>query len=247
MKEITFIPVQTTITTNEPFFTAIQRGLLSEHPDIQIMLTYFTQGSYRDDLFTEYGIVYPERLQNAVTKRRSEYLAARYCACQILNNMGYPEFQVASAQDRSPIWPENICGSISHSTNCAIVFAASNDKYQLVGIDIEKEIKQETIDSVSASIINETEAELLAKSPLTFIQAFTLAFSIKESLYKALYPHVKRFFDFHAAEIVEIDCVHHTVTIKLLQTLSDDYQAGSLFQGNFVLMPQQQLLTYIVG
>ncbi|MCC8380864.1 4'-phosphopantetheinyl transferase [Xenorhabdus sp. PB30.3] len=246
MKEITFTPAQTT-AINEPFFTAIQKGLLSGHPDIQIMLAYFTQGSYRDDLFTEYGIVYPERLQNAVTKRRAEYLAARYCACNILNNMGYPEFQVESAQDRSPIWPERICGSISHSTNCAVVFAASSDKYQWVGIDIEKEIKQETIDSVSASIINETEKALLAKSPLTFIQAFTLAFSIKESLYKALYPHVKQFFDFHAAEIVEIDCTHHTVTIKLLKTLTDDYQAGSLFHGNFVLMPQRQLLTYIVG
>ncbi|CDL79645.1 4'-phosphopantetheinyl transferase family protein [Xenorhabdus cabanillasii] len=246
MKEITFTPVQTT-AINEPFFTDIQRGQLSDHPEIQVMLTYFAPNFYQDNLFDKYGVTYPTRLHNAVTKRRAEYLAARYCTRRILKAMGYPEFQVETAKDRSPVWPEKIYGSISHSTNCAIVFAASGDKYQLIGIDIEKEIKQDTIDSVSASIINEAEAELLSKCPLSFIQAFTLVFSIKESLFKALYPHVKRFFDFHAAEIMEIDCIHRTITIKLLQTLSDEYQAGCQFHGNFVLMPQQQILTYIVG
>ncbi|MDR0218979.1 MAG: 4'-phosphopantetheinyl transferase superfamily protein [Enterobacteriaceae bacterium] len=244
MKKITFTSEQ--ILTHEPFFTEIQTGELSDHPDMQIMLTYFTPDGYQDDLFDQHGIAFPIRLQKSVVKRRAEYLAARYCVRQLLNNLGYPDVQVGNAEDRSPIWPENICGSISHSTQCAIVFVAPRDKYQLIGIDIEKEIKQETIDSVSASIINATEAELLSRCPLPFIQAFTLAFSIKESLFKALHPYVKRFFNFDAAEIVEIDCVQRTITIKLLQTLSDQYPAGCMFHGGFVLMPKQQLLTYII-
>ncbi|MBI6549466.1 4'-phosphopantetheinyl transferase superfamily protein [Xenorhabdus sp. VLS] len=246
MKTITFTSVQAT-TMNDPFFTNIQRGALPEHPDIQITQAYFNQAYYRDTLFDECGITYPTRLQNAVNKRRAEYLAARYCTQQVLNNLDYPDFQVTNAQDRSPIWPDNICGSISHSANCAIAFAAFDDKYRMIGVDIEQEIKSDTIESVSTSVINHTEAALLKECTLPFEQAFTLAFSIKESLFKALHPHVKRFFDFHAAEITSIDCSDHTVSIKLLQTLSDEYRAGSHFHGNFALMPQQQVLTYIVG
>ncbi|PHM61665.1 putative non-ribosomal peptide synthetase [Xenorhabdus ishibashii] len=235
-----------TATINDPFFTDIQTGTLSEHSDLQIIKTYFDPSCYRDALFNECGITYPNQLQNAVNKRRAEYLAARYCTQQALNRLGYPGFQVINAQDRSPIWPDNICGSISHSTNCAIAFAASGSKYRMIGADIEQEIKPDTIKSVSSSIINDNEVKLLTECPLPFAQVFTLAFSIKESLFKALYPHVKRFFDFHAAEITSIDCRDYAISIKLLQTLSDEYRAGSQFHGNFALMPQQQVLTYIV-
>ncbi|AOM42871.1 4'-phosphopantetheinyl transferase [Xenorhabdus hominickii] len=246
MKESTFTSVQTT-ALNAPFFRDIQIGSLLEHPNIQVMLTYFDQAHYQDTLFDEHGITYPFRLQNAVNKRRAEYLAARYCTQQILHALGYPDFQVTNAQDRSPIWPDNICGSISHSANCAIAFAASSDHYRIIGIDIEQEIKSETIESVATSVINDTEKTLLTACALPFEQAFTLAFSIKETLFKALHPHVKRFFDFHAAEITSIDCNDYSVSIKLLQTLSDKYQAGSQFHGNFALMPHQQVLTYLVG
>ncbi|MDX7986631.1 4'-phosphopantetheinyl transferase superfamily protein [Xenorhabdus sp. 12] len=245
MKKITFTSVQTS-SANDPFFTDLQTGSLPEYPDVQVMLAYFSQTFYRDTLFDEHGIAFPVNLQNAVNKRRSEYLAARYCTQQVLNHLNYPHFQVANAKDRSPIWPDNICGSISHSTNCAIAFAASCEHYRIIGIDIEQEIKTDTIENVSASIINDTEKALLAACSLPFGQAFTLAFSIKESLFKALYPHVKCFFDFHAAEITSIDCSSHTVSIKLLKTLSEQYQVGSLLHGTFVFMPQQQVLTYIV-
>ncbi len=246
MKTITFTSAQTA-TINDNFFNEIQTGVLFGYPDIQVMQTYFDQAYYRDTLFDECGIAYPPKLQSAVNKRRAEYLAARYCTQQVLDHLGYPGFQVANAQDRSPIWPENICGAISHTTNCAIVFAASCDKYRIIGADIEQEIKSDTIENVSHSIINNNEVALLTKCPLSFEQAFTLAFSIKESLFKALYPHVKCFFDFHAAEITSVDCSDHSVNIKLLQTLSDEYQAGSQFYGNFALMPRQQVLTYLIG
>ncbi|PHM46461.1 putative non-ribosomal peptide synthetase [Xenorhabdus mauleonii] len=246
MKKITFTSVQAS-SANDPFFADLQTGSLPEHPDVQVMLAYFSQAFYRDTLFDEHGITFPVNLQKAVNKRRSEYLAARYCTQYVLNHLNYPHFQVTNAVDRSPIWPDNICGSISHSTNCAIAFAASCDHYRIIGIDIEQEIKPDTIENVSASIINDAERALLTVCTLTLEQAFTLAFSIKESLFKALYPHVKCFFDFHAAEITAIDCHSHTVSIKLLQTLSEQYQAGLPFHGKFVLMPQQQVLTYIVA
>ncbi|MDC9593335.1 4'-phosphopantetheinyl transferase family protein [Xenorhabdus sp. IM139775] len=249
MKKIIFTsaltPAQAT-AVNDPFFTDRQAGILPEHSGLQIMKTDFDPSYYRDTLFGECDITNPPRLQNAVNKRRAEYLAARYCTQQVLNKLGYPDFQVTNAQDRAPIWPANICGSISHSANCAIAFAASRHQYRMIGIDIEQEIKSETIESVSSSIINGNEVKLLTGCSLPFEQVFTLAFSIKESLFKALYPHVKRFFDFHAAEITSIDCHDHAISIKLLQTLSDEYRAGSQFHGNFAFMPRQQMLTYIV-
>ncbi|WP_323861911.1 4'-phosphopantetheinyl transferase family protein [Xenorhabdus szentirmaii] len=243
MKKIMFTQA---VAVNDPFFTDLHIGSLPEHPDVQIMLAHFNQDCYRDNLFVEHGISFPDKLQNAVNKRRAEYLAARYCTQQALNNLGYPDFQVMNAPDRSPIWPDDICGSISHTTNCTIAFAAPNANFKIIGADIEQEINADTIKNVSASILKDAEITLLKKCTLSFEQAFTLAFSIKESLFKALYPHVKRFFDFHAAEVTSIDCNNHTVNIRLLQTLSEQYRADSQFHGKFALMPHQQVLTYIV-
>lgn len=57
---------------------------------------------------------------------------------------------------------------------------------------------------------------------------YTLLFSAKESLYKALYPHVQRFFDFQAAEMESHTAGSWQLCLK--EGLSPALPQGTLFQ-----------------
>lgn len=65
-----------------------------------------------------------------------------------------------------------------------------------LGIDLEKKLSKECVIEIKSSIISLDEENLILKSKLSFEDAFTLIFSAKESLFKALYPSVRAYFDF---------------------------------------------------
>jgi 4'-phosphopantetheinyl transferase EntD len=62
-------------------------------------------------------------------------------------------------------------------------------------------------------------------------RAATLVFSAKETLYKCLFPAVKRYFDFKEAELVSADAGRFS--IRLLVSLTDELQSGNVFEGRF--------------
>jgi 4'-phosphopantetheinyl transferase EntD len=77
------------------------------------------------------------------------------------------------------------------------------------------------------------EEHLLAQSSLSFEAAFTLAFSAKESLFKALYPSVGDYFDFSSAKITNICCSTNSFSMTLLKDLSKKLTRGNKFTGSF--------------
>uniref|UniRef100_UPI0026F03213 4'-phosphopantetheinyl transferase family protein n=1 Tax=Lonsdalea britannica TaxID=1082704 RepID=UPI0026F03213 len=80
--------------------------------------------------------------------------------------------------------------------------------------------------------------------PGRFSTLLTLAFSAKESLYKALYPQVKHYFDFLDVKLVTLDNVRHTFTLELLCDLSPDFPRGRRFSGTYQLR-EQDVITFI--
>ena len=62
--------------------------------------------------------------------------------------------------------------------------------------------------------------------------AVTLTFSLKESLFKALYPLVLTRFYFHDAELLAVDGA--TARLRLLVDLHADWPRGSELDGHFV-------------
>ncbi len=73
----------------------------------------------------------------------------------------------------------------------------------------------------------------MTQSTLDYEKAFTLAFSAKESLFKALYPKVNAFFDFSAAEIINLSIETRSFVIQLKETLGVDLNKGRRFMGNY--------------
>lgn len=161
----------------------------------------------------------PDDLIGAVPKRRSEFLAGRLVAALALRKAGLPE--TVGRAGRAPVWPAGVVGSITHSKDRAI--AAVSTRYGGVGLDCETLVSADRAMQLAAAIFSETEARLRPDA-LPFGTFFTLVFSAKEALYKALSLRLSRVPAFHEAVltalqpggmVVEMDGQSHPVRFRL--------------------------------
>ncbi|MBU2711126.1 4'-phosphopantetheinyl transferase family protein [Zooshikella harenae] len=184
--------------------------------------------------FLRLGITLPEEQNKAVLKRQIEFMAGRYCAQQALYAFGVkPPVMVPVNKDRSPHWPDGIVGAITHSDHLALAVVAAKKNVTALGIDLEKEIATTVARDIAKQIISLTEQNNCAKWGCPFNWFLTLAFSAKESLYKALYPHVKQFFGFETAELIELNTLEQSFRLQLTEDLSVNYKAGDCFRGMY--------------
>lgn len=193
----------------------------------------FNVVNYSYNLFEQFDIHFPQTIKSSVLKRQAEYLAGRYAARCALHNLGVKVKNITTGKHRSPIWPEGVSASITHTDSRAICVASYKYNYEYLGIDLEKRLNLKFIADIKESIINLQEENLLLQSELTFADAFTLTFSAKESLFKALYRSVGEYFDFSAAQITHICCITNRFTITLLVDLTKEIVAGVKFTGYF--------------
>jgi 4'-phosphopantetheinyl transferase EntD len=94
-------------------------------------------------------------------------------------------------------------------------------------------------------IVSPAEKQTLLESGLPFATALTLAFSVKESLYKALFPILRQAMDFRAAEITALFPATGQVQLRLTDSFASDFPVGRLFTGQVVLQAEQ-LLTWVI-
>jgi enterobactin synthetase component D len=142
---------------------------------------------------------------------------------------------VPRAPDGAPIWPVGWVGSISHSKSWVAAAVAPESAWRGLGIDVEELAAGESVDAIDAVCLNAAERRLARGGGLAPATARLLMFSAKESLYKCLYPMVRRFFDFPAAEVVAIDWTTNRMTLDLRQDLSPQWRAGTSMQAHFAL------------
>ncbi|GAA5442183.1 hypothetical protein Misp06_00352 [Microbulbifer sp. NBRC 101763] len=197
----------------------------------QLFECEFNPKEYSDLLFKALDVTLSEDVRLARDKRKSEFLAGRYCAQQALNHYGYQNIDIPIGQDRSPQWPKGVIGSITHAGNRAVC-AISRQSVGL-GIDYELPVTDKTANEISNLIVSEKEKLLLSNSGLPYANWLTLIFSIKESLFKALYPKVKQYFDFLDAEVFSIDHVQQTISLKLLRNLTPEVRSGQIYDGKY--------------
>lgn len=151
-----------------------------------------------------------EQLLHAGRKRKADHLAGRIAAFHALNRQAIPGI----GSSGEPLWPVGISGSISHSGNQAIAICR---KKGVVGIDCEAIIDESEAREIQDGVINAQEAQLLMECGLPFNLAFTLAFSAKESLFKALFPQVQAWMGFESARVTALAA--NTLTLTLTRPL----------------------------
>ncbi|WP_051235216.1 4'-phosphopantetheinyl transferase superfamily protein [Marinimicrobium agarilyticum] len=189
---------------------------------------------FRDDDFATLHVHRPQRLTQACRKRRAEYLAGRYAAKRVLEHLGYPWMQVGSDEDRVPVWPRRLKGSISHTNHEAVCAAFEGGSAGAsVGVDVERYLCSSKLDSVRELVVTRSERGLIANNAIDESWALTLFFSAKESLFKALYPQTRAAFDFREAEITVLNQSTKTFTIRLRTSVHVRFPKGWTALGRY--------------
>lgn len=205
---------------------------------VSVTLCHYDERCFNIQLFDKFKILLSNTISNSVVKRQAEYFAGRLAARYALERLGHEDFDVGTGLHRSPLWPPGICASITHANGIAICLASFNKQFEYVGVDMEKVISPDVVRKISRSIIKADEFSFLELLELDYNVAFTIVFSAKETLFKALYPSVGNYFDFSAAKIERICTQSGKFTLSLTENLTQDLVAGSLFEGFFALHDQ---------
>ena len=165
------------------------------------------------------------QIEHCGRKRQMEHLAGRIaaaCALKAVGVKGVP----GTGDQRQPLWPAPWSGSISHCDTRALAVVAARP----VGIDIENVLTLALAEELESSIISPAERGVLKASGLPFELALTLAFSAKESGFKACHPDVQAgvgFSDFTLAYIKEGNL--------LLRLSAGEYRLQWIKAGDYVI------------
>ena len=190
------------------------------------------------DDFARASIEQTASLQRSVAKRQAEYLAGRVCARAALQHLDGRVYVPGTHEDRSPIWPAGISGSITHGKGWAAAVVARQEDCRGLGLDQESLLSVERATRLAGEIL--TEAELQRMDPQQTGPVVTLTFSLKESLFKALYPIVLQRFYFEHAEVLEWSADGYA-RLRLLTDLSPQWHHGRELEAQFCLQGEQLL------
>ncbi len=164
--------------------------------------------------FTEADLLWlphHHQLSDAGRKRKADHLAGRIAAFHALNRQVIPGI----GSSGEPLWPAGVRGSLSHSGTQAVAICRDNG---LVGIDCEAIIAENEAREIQDGVLDPAEAQVLGDCGLPFALAFTLAFSAKESLFKALFPQVQAWMGFECARVTSLTA--DALTLMLTRPLS---------------------------
>lgn len=214
--------------------TPPQRQWLLPRPlaDVHLVSTRFEPAQLEQGDFQRWGIAPLE----AATKRQAEYLAGRICAHEALRHATGTPAVPAIGEDRAPCWPADATGSITHGAGFAAAIAARREHWLGLGLDVEKRLTVARADRLVEQIL--TPRELQGYRSLNDEHRallLTLTFSIKESLFKALYPLVNKRFYFQDAELLAHG-EDGQARLQLLTDLSPQWRNGAQLDGQFALM-----------
>lgn len=196
-------------------------------------------------LYIHQELEHPLKIAQARVERKNEYLCGRVLAQAVLNHHFGLDQSITSMYEPLPIWPSHVLGSISHSQNKLIVALSNNALY--LGIDIEHWVTSEFAQESAHLILTPSEFDLWkskAAEFFDFAHYVSLIFSVKESLYKAVYPTAKQYIDFLEASIVDINFENQKLTLTFLPEIQQRYQLLEQYQGGWTV-EQDHIMTWV--
>jgi len=193
--------------------------------------------TYETDLENFEGEIYPEEevlIFNAVEKRKKEFTVGRLCAKKALSEFGIYCYPVLMNKDRSPIWPEGIVGSITHTMDYCGIALARKDRIRSVGLDAE--IIDEVKEEYREIICSKDELDWIFQLPSRERQRYlSLFFSAKECFYKFQYPLTREWVGFKEVRVLIEDIKTHEFKIILLKDINEQFRRNRFFNGNYFM------------
>lgn len=166
----------------------------------------------------------PDYLKQAKQQRLNEFYAGRIATEAILVEVLNCRQPITSMTATLPIWPQGVKGSISHAKNKLLVVISTQVEY--LGVDVEYIMPADVAEKMADLILTRPEQDLYISEGmqyLSFAEYLTLLFSLKESLYKAIYPQTQHYIDFLQAQLIDINLQHKTAIFQLSAEIKQHY------------------------
>ena len=129
--------------------------------------------------------------------RQVQYVGGRLALRAALEQLDGPAVPSLTDDRGAPVLPRGFTGSISHKRDLAVAMVA-RAAHGTIGVDLE-DYAPARMGIADRILLPEEIAAIDALPEERRWIALVLRFSIKESIYKALDPHVRRYVDFHEA------------------------------------------------
>lgn len=210
-------------------------------------LLEYSLEDYSVDAFRQAGLLLPPSISHSVPKRQAEYFHGRLAARTALRAAGAMDADVLTGTQREPVWPAGMTGAITHQGPYAGAAVMPVDAVNGIGIDIEAPISDDAREAVTQLAVTAGElGALRSESVLPDPVLLALAFSGKESFYKALFYRVGRFFGFEAIELTGCSTERGELHFVCRAALTPEWQHGRKGVIAFEFLPDGAVLTSFV-
>lgn len=214
---------------------------------INLCLLEYALEDFSVDAFRQAGLLLPPSILHSVPKRQAEYFHGRLAARIALRAAGAIDADLLTGAQREPVWPAGMTGSITHQGPYAGAAVMRATAVNGIGIDIEAPIREDAREAVTQLALTASELETLrSEGALPDPVLLALAFSGKESFYKALFYRVGRFFGFEAIELTGLDIGRGELHFVCQEALSPEWQQGRQGAIAFEFLPDGAVLTSFV-
>jgi len=109
------------------------------------------------------------------------------------------------AEDRAPIWPDGVVGSITHTDDFAAAAVAWAADIAAIGIDSEQIIDSATARDIADICMVDEMSLFSVAHGRSFCEFCTFVFSAKEAVFKCLFPITRKFLEFSDVRITSFD------------------------------------------
>lgn len=181
---------------------------MSLHKDFNILLADRLRSILPDGVISDvcpvdnYGYLLSrielEQSKNYKLKRLSQFSAGRYLAKKVLSVLDIESDSISKSPSGAPEWPQGIVGSISHTDSYCLCAIANQPTVRSLGIDLERTGQLSIEDAHLFMSDNELNEIKSANNPSLML---TVAFSIRESVYKCLNPIYNKWIDYTDAKV----------------------------------------------
>ena len=168
--------------------------------------------------------------------RRTEFATGRYCARRSMVELGAAPVSIPVGDNRQPVWPADITGSISHRMGLTGAIWARISDYRGIVIAIEGRTNVERMLWEQLFTMNELQMLDLAGTDAA-AQLATLFFSFKESFYKMQFPLTRKFLDFRDVELQPMESGHRLSGLQGLEQpdILGHHRLGYRYHKGFVI------------
>lgn len=172
-------------------------------------------------------------IDHVVPKRAREFGAGRAAARQAMEALGQPPRPVLQGDDRAPVWPAGLTGSITHTDRDALAVVTDDPAIRALGLDMEPAtpLCPDLWDSVCTIADRRWLASLGPTQRGYFAK---LVFCAKEAVYKAQYQISRTVIDFQAVALV-ID-LHANRFTAVMQQGVPGLDGGTHIEGKFAIL-----------